>query len=131
MLNVDVKPKSLFLLDAIGALCSAFMLAVVLVAYQPFFGIPIQVLHVLAVFPCLFAIYDVGCLIASPKRIGRYLEGIALMNLGYVVLSLGLAFIHQDVLTLFGWMYILAEVMIVSVIAVVEFKVGSTSSICA
>jgi len=124
-----MSPKSLFLIDAMGALVSAFLLGVVLVHYQPLFGIPIHVLHVLAVFPCLFAIYDMGCLIASPKRIGRYLKGIALMNMGYVVLSLGFAFIHWDSLTPFGWMYILGEVLIVSSIAVVEFKVGTTSSI--
>jgi hypothetical protein len=122
-----LKPKTLFVLDAIGALVSAFLLGVVLVQYQAVFGIPIHVLHILAVFPCLFAMYDVGCLIAKPTNIGAYLKGIAFMNLGYVVLSLSLAFIHQDAITLFGWMYLFGEVAIVSLVAMVELRVGFTA----
>lgn len=122
-----MSPKNLFLFDAIGALVSAFLLAIVLVAYQPVFGIPIHILYILSVFPCLFAIYDGMCIVTNPKRIGVYLKVIAFMNIGYVILSLVLAFCYYSSLTFFGWMYIFVEGMIVTLLAIVEFKVGLKS----
>ncbi len=47
-----LKPKQLFLLDAFGALLSAFFLGFVLVKYQVYIGMPENVLYILALIPC-------------------------------------------------------------------------------
>lgn len=116
--------KKLFLLDGIGALVSAFLLGVVLVKFQNYFGIPKTTLYVLAALPCFFAIYDFICFFKIDKNLGRLLKGIAIVNLLYCVLSLGLAFYHFQEITLLGWTYVIVEIFIVVILAIIEFKIA-------
>ena len=123
-----LKPKQLFLIDGIGALLSAFLLAVVLVKYEYFFGIPRYTLYFLAVFPLCFAIIDLmGYL--SPKRARTFLKIIAFSNLAYCLLSLGLAAYHYLSLSLWGWVYIVVEVAIVLFLATIELKTATQQAV--
>ncbi|MFD0863352.1 hypothetical protein ACFQ1M_14150 [Sungkyunkwania multivorans] len=119
-----MNPKQLFLIDGLGALLSAFLLGVVLVRYEEFFGIPHQTLYFLALFPCLFALYDLYCYRGKRKDLGPFLRGIGIANILYCGLSLGLAFYHGEALTYFGWTYIIIEIMVVITLAVLELKVA-------
>lgn len=124
VLNWGAKnPKNLFLVDGAGAILSVILLGVVLVELDHIFGIPRPTLYFLAIFPCLFAIYDFYCLVKKQLRIETSLKGIAMMNLFYSFLSLGLALYHYKELTSFGWIYIVLEITIVITLATVEFKV--------
>ena len=119
-----LKPKQLFLIDGIGALLSAFLLAVVLVKYEYFFGIPRYTLYFLAIFPLYFAVIDImGYL--SPKSAKTFLKVIAFSNLAYCLLSLGMATYHHQSLSLWGWVYIVVEVAIVLFLAIVELKAAT------
>jgi len=118
------KPKKLFLIDGTGAIISAILLGLVLVQFEEFFGIPRPTLYVLALFPILFALYDLYCFFKEPQSINVFLKGIAIMNLLYCILSLGLAIFHHQTLTLFGWIYILLEVLIVIALANLEYRVA-------
>ncbi|WP_367388202.1 hypothetical protein [Lewinella sp. LCG006] len=119
------NPRVLFLIDSAGALLSAFLLGVVLVKLEAVFGIPPSTLYVLAILPCLFAVYDVYCYQKKEDESRPYLKGIALMNMSYCLLSLGFALYHFESLTYFGWMYILGEIFIVMVLARVEWIVST------
>jgi len=119
------KLKNLFLLDGIGALVSAFLLGIVLVKLETYFGIPKKALYLLAALPCFFMVYDFYCYFRINKNLGKFLKGIAIVNLLYCYLSIGLAFYHQDELTYLGWIYIIVEIMIVVVLAVYELKVAN------
>ena len=77
--------KALFVIDSVGALLSVFLLAVVLTRFEPLFGIPRASLFFLAIFPCLFAVYDLNCFIWVGRNPGRYLMIIAIMNFGYCI----------------------------------------------
>ena len=114
--------KKLFLLDGFGAILSAVLLGVVLVKLESFFGIPKSTLYFLAVLPCFFAVYDFYCYFKINKNLGQFLKGIAIINLIYCCLSLGLAFYHYQQITYLGWTYIIGEIIIVSIIAVIELK---------
>lgn len=103
---------------------SAVLLGIVLVRLEPVFGIPVPTLYFLAVLPCLFAIYDFYCYRKVDQKIGAFLKAIAIMNVIYCCLSIGLAVYHQALITGFGWMYILVEVLIVGALAFVEYEVG-------
>lgn len=116
------KPKLLFLIDGAGALLSALLLGVVLVRLESIFGIPPNILYVLAALPCIFAVYDLYCYLKVERQLSSFLKGIAIMNLAYCVLSLGLAYGHRETITSFGWGYILVEIVIVGVLAVIELR---------
>ncbi|MEQ9405678.1 MAG: hypothetical protein RIM99_18960 [Cyclobacteriaceae bacterium] len=116
------NPKKLFIIDGLGAILSAFLLGVVLVKYESVFGIPSQTLYLLATMPVFFAIYDLYSYIRGNEHADRHLRIIAIVNLLYCCLSIGFAFYHFDTITILGWSYILAEIVIVVVLAIVELK---------
>jgi len=121
------KLKNLLLLDGIGALISAFLLGVVLVHFQSYFGIPKETLYILAIIPCFFGLYDFYCRFILKKNLAKYLQLIAIANMLYCLLSLTLAFAHAHVVTSLGWIYIIGEIIIVGALALYEFKVSRAS----
>jgi|GEM_PF-1767205 hypothetical protein len=60
-------------------------------------------LYVLALFPCLFGLYDLYCYLNTGKSTTRFLKGIAILNLFYCFLSLGFGLYHYKSLTYWGW----------------------------
>ncbi len=116
------NPRKLFLIDGLGALLSAFLLGVVLVELEAVFGIPRPTLYVLALLPCFFAVYDFYCYRKKGADIGPFLKGIAIMNISYCLLSIGLAVYHYQRITYFGWAYILIEILIVMTLARLELR---------
>lgn len=121
----SLSPRSLLLLDAAGALVSALLLGIVLPFYQPVFGIPVSVLHWLALPPLLFVAFDLYAIRFGQAGPRRFLRIIAAANLAYCGLSLALAFAHYGELTGLGWGYLITEIVIVVVLAGVEFSVAA------
>ncbi len=126
--KIYLKPKSLFLIDAFGAIISAFLLGVVLVELESVFGIPLPTLYLLALLPGGFAVYDFHCLISVKENIGLFLKGIAYINLSYCCISFGLAFYHYKKITYIGWTYVLLEIIMVVALATLEFRTAKLSS---
>lgn len=125
---MNVTAKKIFILDGAGALLSALFLGVILPAGQSYFGIPLEVLRVLAIFPVGFALFDTSCYFASPKNDARNLRIIAGLNLVYCALSLWLAAYHWERLTYLGWLYMAGEVAIVLVIVRMELRIAARLS---
>ncbi len=126
MINKMVlHPKRLFLIDGLGALLSAFLLGVVLVQLESIFGIPAKALYILAFLPCIFAIYDFYCYLRVKKNQRYFLTAIALMNLMYCFVSIGVAFQHHQKITASGWVYIILEISILIVLISIELKTAS------
>lgn len=122
--KIELNPKKLFFIDGLGAMLSAFILGVILVKFEIIFGIPASILYVLASIPILFAIYDFINYRKKHPNIGYHLKGIAILNLMYCFLSLGLTLYHYKTVSKLGWAYILIEIAIVLFLASIEFKVG-------
>ena len=116
------QPRSLFLLDGLGAILSAFLLGVVLVQLENFFGIPRQALYLLVAFPCVFVLYDGFVYWKVQKNFGAFLQVIVFLNLMYCFLSIGVALYHRSSLTVFGWTYIVLEIMIILLLVVLEWQ---------
>ncbi|MEO1652288.1 MAG: hypothetical protein AAFU64_01980 [Bacteroidota bacterium] len=125
---MTLKLRQLFLIDGLGALLSVFMLGFVLVRLESYFGIPISVLYVLAAIPIFFALYDFLCYFFLQKGFPPYIKAIALANISYCIFSLVLAFFHRDSITLFGWLYIVGEILIVVFLSLWEWRLASASS---
>lgn len=117
-----MNPKALLLADGWGALLSSFMLSVVLVRFNSSFGVPAGTLYFLAFFPIVFAFYDFGCFIWLKRNHHRFIKAIAIANLLYCFLSIGLALFHYTEITYLGWGYFLLECAIVAVLVNVELK---------
>ena len=122
-----INPKQLFLIDGLGALLSALLLGVVLVRLEGCFGIPPPTLYLLAVFPCCFAAYDYYCYSNAEQHCKIQLTRIATANLLYCCLSIGLAIYHSNTLTLWGWSYLLGELIIVITLAIIELRVAQNN----
>jgi len=118
-------PRQLLLVDCAGALFSAFMLGVVLVHWQAFFGIPKTALYILAIFPCFFAAFDLFFYFSKSFSAYKALRVMALFNRSYCLFSLVLALFHASVIQIPGWFYLLGEVVIVFALALFEMKISA------
>ena len=118
-------PRKLFLIDGMGATLSAFLLGVVLVRLESLFGIPPQALYFLAFLPCIFMVFDLYCYLRVHENVAPFLQAIAYINILYCCLSIGVAFYHAQQLTPLGWAYIIIEILIVILIAVIELKTAT------
>ncbi len=116
--------KKLFQIEAIGALLSGLFLSVVLVKFKYIFGIPPFALYILAIFPILFALYDLYCLCVIKDDLAVYLKWIAFANLLYCVFSIIMAIYHRGQILFWGWSYIVIEVVVVLLLARTELQVA-------
>jgi len=128
--KAELDPKKLFIIDGFGALLSSFLLGIVLVYFENIFGIPSPTLHTLASLAVLFAIYDLYCYQKRESmKLKCFLKAIAIINILYSCLTIGFIFYHSSRITIFGQLYILAEVLIIISLAVVEFKVANNLTV--
>jgi len=124
---MNFNPKTLFLVDGLGALLSAFLLGVVLVYFENWLGMPKQTLYFLAFLPCLFALYDLFCYLKVKKNELLFLKGIAGMNLFYCCLSIGFVIHHSAQLTNLGLAYFILELVVVFVLVCIQLKTAFRS----
>lgn len=122
--NITSHPKQIFLIDALGAVLSAFSLGVVLVQLEAYFGMPKNILYILAGIAAVFAIYSFVCYFFSTKIWRPHLlKGIMVANLLYCCLTLILVLYFYQQLTILGWIYFLLEMLIIVVLVRVEKEV--------
>jgi hypothetical protein len=114
--------RQLFLIDALGASLSAIMLGLVLTTFQPIFGMPMNILQVLAGIAAVFAVYSYRCYFRLPENASRFLRWIALANFFYGGLTLSLMIRHAEMLTFWGWAYFIGELIIVLTLATLEYR---------
>lgn len=119
--------RNLFLLDSLGALLSAVMLGVVLPKYEMFFRMPADVLRVLAIIPCIFALYSFLCALIKTKNERLCLTIIAVANLLYCCLTTIYISIFYSKLTIWDLIYFITEIIIVVILALYELKIAQNS----
>ena len=119
------NPKQLFLIDSIGAVVSAFSLGVILVQFEIYFGMPSDILYILAIIPCFFAVYSFLCYWRFPENWQPFLRAIAIANLLYCMLSIVLVYRFHGQLTTLGFVYFILELIIVIGIVSLEFKTAA------
>lgn len=121
----NINPKKLFLIDSLGALLSAGMLGIVLTRFESTVGMPKQVLYFLAILACIFAVYSFLCFLWVKSNWQIYLKIIALVNLAYCCLTIGLIIYEYQELTNLGLCYFVLEIIVVTVLAMIELKTAS------
>jgi len=121
----NINSKRLFLIDGLGALVSMFFLGVVLVWLEDKIGMPKHLLYLLAILPIFFAVYSFGCYFLLKGHNGPFLKGIAILNLLYCFLTLGLLFFYDHDLTFLGWSYFIVELLVLGILIVWEFRAST------
>lgn len=116
------NPKQLFFVDGLGAWLTAFLLSVVLSNFESTFGMPLHILIVLALIAGFFAFYSFGCYFFLKHKWKPYLLAIAVANLLYCALTLGLVIRHYEELTFWGLGYFIVELLVLIVLIVFEFR---------
>jgi len=83
---------------------------------------PKNVLYLLACLPIFFTIYSFSCYFFLKRNWSLFLKGIAILNLLYCFLTIGLLFFYDHNLTFLGWMYFIVKLIILSILITIEFK---------
>ncbi len=126
--NLRSNPKRMFLVDALGAILTAFMLGVVFVNYQGHIGMPTSILIKLSLLACIFAVYSFTCSSKSFKNWKVFLRIIAFANLGYCFTTITLLYINYQSLSLFGLIYFISLIIIIAGLVYIELIAASSKN---
>lgn len=121
-----ITPKQLFLIDSFGALLTAFMLGIVLARLESFFGMPRDILYILSLIACVFALYSFICYRFTPVNWPLFLRIIAIANLAYCVLTISCIIYLYQLLTIWGLIYFLLESIVIVVLVSIEWRKAAT-----
>lgn len=117
------NPKRIFGIDALGGSVTAFLIGVVLAKFQAHFGMPLPILYFLAVVALLFFIYSGCCFLFLKHNFKPYLKAIILANLAYCCITIVLLSYFSKLLTAFGFLYFINEVIVIIGLVFIEKKV--------
>lgn len=120
------KPKILFLTDASGAMLTTLLLFVVLRNFNEYFGLPKTILTFLSIISMCLCLYSTACFFFLKANWTPFIRIISYANLLYCVLIIGLLMTYNSVITTFGIVYFLVEVIIVCLLVYVELKIATT-----
>ncbi len=123
----NVSYKNVFLIDGIGAIITAIMLGIVLSSFQPYFGMPQEILYGLAAVAVAFAVYSLSCYLWVGSNWKPFLRGIAIANTSYCIITLSLIVVLWSSLTLLGKAYFIGEIALV--MTLVKYEWDKTSSV--
>lgn len=114
-------PK-LFRLDGLGAVLTALLLSQVLARLESVFGMPADILFILAGVAAGFAVYSFSCSFWIKEKGKPYLLAIALANSIYCLVTFSLIIYLYPSLTWLGMAYFLGEIALVMTLVYVEFQ---------
>jgi hypothetical protein len=125
--KLALEPKRLFLIDSVGAFCTAFFLAAILATFEPLFGMPQKVLYRLALVAVVFGVYSLCCYFFVSSNGRFYLKIITTANLLYGLVSITLVVYFRQRLTMLGLVYFLLELLVLGGLILIELRVLAAS----
>lgn len=117
-----LKPKTIFLVDGLGAFSTASILFLVQWQFLEYFGMPQEILSVLSMIAVAFAVYSISCFLFLNKNWRIFLKTIMLANFLYCCLTTGLVIYYYSTLTIVGLTYFLAEIAVIAGLVYIEFQ---------
>ena len=118
------KPKTLSLIDSLGAILSAFILFVIMRQHNEFIGMPKIVLTYLSFIALSFGMYSAACYLLLKKRWAFFIRLIGIANLLYCALTITLLINYYSLFTMNGTIYFVMEIVIICGLSYVELKVA-------
>lgn len=119
------NPRYIFLMDGLGAILSAVLLALVLPLYVDLLGMPIETLFILSILPVVYAIYSLLCYLMDPFQWKFYLRVIAIANFLYCLVTMVYLVLNLEQTTIFGELYFVLEMIVVASLATFELKISN------
>ena len=123
--HLSEKPRTLFLIDGLGAFLTAFFLFVIIRQLNQHFGMPITILTYLSVTASFFGIYSITCFLFLKARWVLFIRIIGIANLLYCFITIGMLIKYDHLLTTIGTTYFLMEAVIIAGLSYVELKVAT------
>lgn len=120
-------PKTLFILDSIGALLTASLLYLVVSNFYPYFGVPQNVVNIMAGIALCLSLFSGIVFLVVKQNYRPWLTIIGLANLGYCIVTLGGLLYYNAEITLFGIAYFAIEVAVIVTLSKIEFTVANRS----
>jgi hypothetical protein len=118
----------LFWIDGLGAIATASMMGLVLPRFQAWIGLPVRVLHLLAIVGLFYAAFSLlhatGVLRHNPSR----LKFIAGANASYTLGTVLLLAVYREQLGTWGAVYFVLEIAIILALVAIELKAASQPS---
>lgn len=118
----ELKPKTLFLVDGLGAFVTALFLFGILRTFHELFGMPEVVVTYLSVIAAIFSLYSVSCFLLLKTNWRPFLRIISTANLLYCCLTGALVIYYFQKLTVLGISYFLAEIILICGLVKIELK---------
>ena len=110
---MNINEHTIFVWDGIGAVLSALTLGLVLPTFQAWIGMPVRILHQLAYFACVYALYDFCCVRWSNKKNPKWLCIVVIANISHTLLTIFYLLSYINQITFIGMMYFMIEILIV------------------
>ncbi len=121
-----LSPRKIFFIDAVGAFASALGHGFILPFFGDFIGIPISILQFLGGIAFLFFLYSTTLTLLLPENWRVYLKAIAIANLLFCLVTIGLMFIYRAEISVYGYLYFIIEIVIVVALVKQEFRLANS-----
>lgn len=117
------SPRKLFLVDCFGALLTAFLAGFVLAGFNGLFGMPRHISYDLAFIACMYAVYSFCCYVFLKDNWQVFMKVLAIFNLLYFCFTFEMLSLFYNELTVFGLTYFVLEMLVMSILIIVELSV--------
>ncbi|MNQ78604.1 hypothetical protein D3C85_935230 [compost metagenome] len=114
------EPKNIFLIDAFGAILTAFLLFFVLRTFNTFFGLSKTTLEYLSFLALIFSIYSFFCFFLLNNNWKSYLKIICIANVLYCLLTFAIILYYYQSISVFGIAYFLGEILVIAGLVFLE-----------
>ena len=120
---INLNNHKIFLLDAVGAAVSLVLLFL-LYTFDEYFGMPKSVLQSFIAVAAVFMIYSASVYILKPTSWKFYLKIIAMLNIGYCLLTAYRVYQHSNSITTLGCLYFIGEIAVILLLAFFELRIA-------
>jgi tryptophan-rich sensory protein len=120
--------KQLFLIDAVGAILSSTILFII-GQFEEVFGMPRQFASIMALFAFGLFIYSISSHLFIKANHLPYVGIVIVLNLLYSIISLIIIVTHINSLTNLGLLYFILELIVLTLLIILEYKIYSLQSL--
>jgi hypothetical protein len=119
--------RKLFLLDASGALISCLLIGFLQIPHTEVFGIPPSAFRILLILAIGLMLFSSLCyFFLNTAQLKSFLRKLAWMNTTYLFITFFFIIQYSPQIRMTGWIYYSLEVMVMSLLIVVEYRYSRT-----
>ncbi|HUM52596.1 MAG TPA: hypothetical protein PK431_12310 [Chitinophagales bacterium] len=121
--KLSANPKKLFLIDCLGATLSASFLTIIYFNFQENIGLPKYAISYLIIIALCCAIYSFLCYLLIRSNWLKYISGVIIANLFYLIFTSAQVVFYYKQLKIYGWIYFCLDILVISLVIYIEWKI--------